>query len=142
MKTSFAKFEPFTLDLTNDHQSFYHIEVFDNGIRWELQLVHTLSCMVYDSLNLEYRISLSSIDPIWHDHKVIRSPFNRDDWNADAPEETIEFIKARCEVMNQMSLEDFILDHNIETIEHERIMIAAAENKPINIEDYAFWGEL
>lgn len=141
MKTSFAKFEPFTLDLTNDHPDFYHISVFDNGIRWELRLVHTLSDRVYDALNLEYRISLDSIDPIWHEHKVIQRVFNREDWNADADEESIEFIKAECNARNQTCLADFILEHNIERFEMERIIIAAAENKLINIEDYSFWGD-
>jgi hypothetical protein len=135
MKTSFANLKP------NDCKDYYYIRDFDNGIRWELQLVDTLTHYVCDSLNLEYGINIDSIDPVWHNHKVIKSQFNRDDWNDDADEEALEFIKAQCRARNQTSLEDFVTEHNIQTIEHERIMIAMAEGKTIIVEDYNFWGD-
>jgi hypothetical protein len=135
MKPTFANLE------TNDCKDYYYIRDFDNGIRWELQLVDTLTHYVCDTINLEYRVNMACIDPVWHDHKVIVSQFNRDDWNADADEEALEFIKAQCIARNQTSLEDFVLEHNIQTIEHERIMIAMAEGKTIIVEDYNFWGD-
>ena len=128
-----------TFYLVNDLPSFYYIFVYDDGNRWELQLRDGLSHSLCDSFNLEYRVNLSAIDEIWYTHKVIKCQFDRDDWNADASDESIENIKAGCRAQNQMSLEEFVTDHNIEHIKYHRVMHDAIDRSPVDIEDYN-WG--
>jgi len=112
MNTSFAKFEPFTYDFTPDHPSFYHIETFDNGVSYRLDLVHTRSNDTVSMLSLEGKCFLDNIDPIWHNHKVIVANFDRDCYTQDAPQEVIDEIKQQFEARNQMTVVEFLKDHN------------------------------
>jgi hypothetical protein len=110
MKTSFSSFYPYTDYLDSDHPSFYHIETFDNGIYWNLKLIHTRSGDTIDSINLEGHIR--DVHPIWYNHLVIQARFNREDYVDDITDEKVAEIKAYHDTQNTTRLEDFITHHN------------------------------
>ena len=112
MNTSFEFFNPHTIDLDSDHPNFYRIETFDNGRVYCLQLIDKQIDMVVDSLSLEHKCSLDNIHPVWHNHKVIQSVFNRADYIDDAPQDALDMIKAQMKANNQMTVVEFLKDHN------------------------------
>lgn len=136
MNTSFEFFNPYTLYLDSDHPSFYHIKTYDNGLIWRLYLVHTASDEIVDTLSLEGRCHLDNINPIWHDHKVIQSVFNRADYIDDAPQDVLDTIKAQMEANNQMTVVEFLKDHNDSWDRYDEVMFkhAIAEGQRIMAE--------
>lgn len=112
MSTSFQKLDPLD-NIFNKGANSYHIEVFDNGIRYELRLIHSSSESVVDSINLEWgKISIDSIDSVFHNHKVIKGRFNRADWTDDACPNALKSIENKINENNQQSLFDYIIEHN------------------------------
>jgi hypothetical protein len=110
MNTSFEHFEPFNIDLTSDSPSYYRIENYSDGHRWELRLIDIHANMTVDTINLEGHIR--DVSSIWYDHPVINYVFDRSDWNDDATEEDIAWIKEFYDARNKTRLEDFITEHN------------------------------
>lgn len=103
MKTTFLKH--------TDNSYEYHIRTFDDGILYRLELVHD-SGNVVDFVSLRGKCSMERIHPIWHNHKVLQSIFNREDYVEDAPKDIMETIKKQFEANNQMTLVEFIENHN------------------------------
>lgn len=66
--------------------------------------------MIVDRINLEGRIR--DVSSIWYNHPVINYVFNRSDWNDDATDEDIAWIKEFYDARNKTRLEDFITEHN------------------------------
>jgi hypothetical protein len=110
VNTSFSHFELFNIDLTSDSPSYYRIENYSDGHRWELRLIDIHANMIVDRINLEGRIR--DVSSIWYDHPVINYVFNRGDWNDDATEEQLAWIKDFYDARNKTRLEDFITEHN------------------------------
>lgn len=121
--TTFEKLDPLD-NIFNNGANSYHIEQFDNGIRFELRLIHTNSDRCVDHLNLEWgTISLEHIDPVFYNHKVIKSRFNRSDWNEDACPHVLKTIKDRMNENNQQSLIDYVKEHNEFNENYMEVMI-------------------
>lgn len=112
MNTSFSSFYPYTLDLDSDHTSFYHVETFDNGLVYQLCLIHTASSMIIDQLSLERKCSLENVHSIWHNHKVITARYDRNDYIDSASEEELIKIQQYFDSRNQMTVVEFLNDHN------------------------------
>lgn len=110
VNTSFSHFEPFTLDLTSDLPSYYSVHNYSDGHRWELRLYDIHADMIIDTIDLQGHIR--DVSPIWYDHLVLNYVFDRNDWNDDATEEEIAWVKAFYESKNKTRLEDFITEHN------------------------------
>ena len=109
--TTFEKLDP--LDhIFNNGANSYHIETFDNGIRYQLLLVHTRSGNIVDSHNLDNCLMRpESVDPCFYNHKVIRSKFNKEDWNTTDPV-VLKQLEDHYKSLNQQSLIDFLKEHN------------------------------
>ena len=94
-----------------DDSHEYQIRTFDDGILYRLELVHN-SGNVADFVSLRGKCSIDRIHPIWHDKKVIQSIFNIGDYIEDAPQYILDIIKEQFEANNQMTVVEFIANHN------------------------------
>lgn len=112
MSTTFQKLDPLDYVFNNGAQS-YHIEQFDNGIQFQLRLIHTKSGKIVDSHNLEWGLMLPEfVDPAFYNHKVIKGKFDRSDWNEDACPYVLKTIEDQINAGNQQSLIDYLKEHN------------------------------
>ncbi len=112
MTTTFQKLDPMDY-IFNKGASSYHIEVFDNGIRYELLLVHTSSGKTVDSHSLHNCLMCPEfVDPCFYNHKVIKGKFDRSDWIDNACPYVLKTIEDRINANNQQSLIDFLKEHN------------------------------
>jgi hypothetical protein len=112
MTTTFQKVDQLDYVFDNGADS-YHIEQFDNGVRFELRLIHSKSGKCVDSHNLEWGLMLPQfVDSAFYNHKVIKGVFDRTEWNDDACPHILKIVEDRINANNQQSLIDYLEEHN------------------------------
>lgn len=110
--TTFSSYDSLDDIFMKNGINSYHIEVLDNGVSYNLRLVCTKSDETRDVINLDYRININAVDPVWYDFPVRQvEPFNPDHWSNDNPQ-VIEGIRQHIEKQNSVRLIDYITQHN------------------------------
>jgi len=107
-----------------DNPQDYHIIETDNGMSWDLRLIHSKTSNIVDVIDLDGYIR--DIDPALLDHVVISSVFNPSDWNTQDPE-VLKTLKEKSDSKN-LVFRDFIRLHNEREDEYNQMMIKYHQN--------------
>lgn len=104
--------------------SEYHIIMHDDGMSWDLRLIHSKTSNIVDVIDLDGYIR--NIDPALLDHIVISSVFNPSDWNTQDP----EVLKRIQEFSNSKNIpfRDFICKHNEDEDKYNQMLIKYHQN--------------
>lgn len=99
----------------------YHFEESDNGVSWNLRLVHTRTDETMDVRNLDGTIiDIKNIDPVWYNHTVKVNLFRDSDWK-DPNHPVVCEMREQARKDNTIRLIDFCKKHNAREEESRRI---------------------
>ena len=100
-------------DIFNNGTDSYHFEESDNGISWNLRLVHTRTDETMDTRNLDRAlVDINNIDTVWYNHPVKITHFCASDWK-DPNHPIVCEMREKARKDNTIRLIDFCKKHNV-----------------------------